>query len=153
MNYRHRTGFGGFDLSVNGNYQLTRKSQASSDSPVVDVLATENPKLALQSTAGVDIGHFRAQATWNHTSGYAIAATNSVPVQTHVGAFDTVDLFFKYDVPATSAWLRDLSITLNVKNVLDQDPPILRRNQPNENGFANGFTLGRMFIFGVSKKF
>ena len=153
VNYRHRTGFGGFDLSVNGNYQLTRKSQASSDSPVVDVLATENPKLALQSTAGVDIGHFRAQATWNHTSGYAIAATNSVPVQTHVGAFDTVDLFFKYDVPATSAWLRDLSITLNVKNVLDQDPPILRRNQPNENGFANGFTLGRMFIFGVSKKF
>lgn len=153
VNYRHRTGFGGFDLSVNGNYQLKRNSQASPDSPVVDVLATENPKLALQSTAGVDIGHFRAQATWNHTSGYDIVPTNSVPVQSHVGAFNTVDLFFKYDVPSDSDLLKDLSFTLNVKNVFDQDPPILRRNQPNENGFANGFTLGRLFIFGVSKKF
>ena len=153
VNYRHRTGFGGFDLSVNGNYQLTRKSQASSTSPVVNVLATENPKLALQSTAGVDIGHFRAQATWNHTAGYAIVPTNSVPVQSRVGAFDTVDLFFKYDIPSGSALLKDLSITLNVKNVFNQDPPVLLRNQPNENGFANGFTLGRLFIFGVSKKF
>jgi iron complex outermembrane recepter protein len=153
INYRHKTGFGGFDLSVNGNYQLKRESQASPTSAVVDVLATENPKLLLQTIAGIDIGHFRAEATWNHTSGYAILPTNSVPVQTHVDAFDTVDLFFRYDLHAESSLLKDLSLTLNVKNVFDADPPVLLRNNPNENGFANGFTFGRMFIFGVSKKF
>ena len=125
----------------------------SPTSAVSDVLATENPKLFLQTTLGASIGRLRAQATWNHTNGYSILPTTSVPVQDHVGAFNTVNLFFKYDVPAESGILRDLSFTLNVNNVFDQNPPILRRNNPNENGFANGFTLGRLFIFGVSKKF
>jgi hypothetical protein len=37
--YRADTGFGGFDLSVNGNYQLSRKQQISPTSAVVDALA------------------------------------------------------------------------------------------------------------------
>lgn len=151
--YRRQTGFGSFDLSVNGNYQLTRKSQASPGAAVIDVLLTENPKIALQSSAGITIGDFRAQATWNHTGGYAIVPTTSVPVQRRVGAFDTVDLFFKYDVPGEGFLFKDLSFTLNVRNALDQDPPVILRNNPGESGFANGFTFGRMFIFGVSKKF
>ncbi|MEO7247135.1 MAG: hypothetical protein ABIW31_01665, partial [Novosphingobium sp.] len=91
-------------------------------------------------------------ATWNHSAGYAITPTNSVPVQSYVEAFNTVNLFFKYDLPGEGA-LKDLSLTLNVNNVFDTNPPVLLRNNPNENGFANGFTLGRMFIVGLSKKF
>ena len=48
---------------------------------------------------------------------------------------------------------KNLSFTLNVNNLFDQDPPFLLRNNFNEQGYANGFTLGRMFIFGVSKQF
>ena len=95
----------------------------------------------------------RAQATWNHSEGYDIDPTNSVPVQTKVDSFDVVNLFFKYDVPSQSGVLQDLSFTLNVTNVLDAEPPVLRRNNPGDLGFASGFTLGRMFIFGVNKKF
>ena len=153
VHYTRPTNFGSVDLAVSGNRPLSRKSQASPTSPIVDALATENPKLFLQSSVGATIGAFRAQATWNHTGGYAIDPTASVPVQDHVGAFDTINLFFKYDVPGDSLILRDLSLTLNVSNVFDQDPPILRRNLPAETGFANGFSFGRMFILGVAKKF
>ena len=153
VNYAYDTSFGSIDASVNGNRPLSRKAQASPTSPVVDELALESPKLYLQAALGATVGGLRAQATWNHTGGYAIAPTSSVPVQDRVGAFDTVNLFFKYDVPGQSALLKNLSFTLNVNNVFDQDPPLLRRNLPSELGFANGFTFGRMFILGVSKQF
>ena len=152
ISYRHQTDFGSIDLAINGNAQLKREQQASPIAPTADVLATETPRINVQTSLGANSGGFRAQATWSHTAGYPITPTASVPVQSDVGAFDTVDLFFKYDVPA-EGMLKDLSFTLNVKNVFDQDPPILRRNNPNETGFANGFTLGRMFIVGVSKRF
>ena len=147
------TGFGGVDLSSNGNYQLNRKSRVTPDAAVVDVLRYDNAKLRLQSSIGADIGSFRAQATWNHTSGYDIVPLATVPVQEHVGAFNTVDLFFKYTVPAESGVLKDLSFTLNVDNVLDEDPPVFFGTGPNQNGYANGFTFGRMFVLGVAKKF
>lgn len=153
VNYTRDTGFGSVDVSVNGNRPLSRKAQASPTSPVVDELATESPKLYLQASLGANVGALRAQATWNHTGGYRIAPTSSVPIQDRVSAFNTVNLFFKYDVPGDSLLLKNLSFTVNVNNVFDQDPPILRRNLPSELGFANGFTFGRMFVLGVSKQF
>ncbi|MCJ2185876.1 TonB-dependent receptor domain-containing protein [Novosphingobium beihaiensis] len=150
--YNHPTSFGSVDLAVSGNRPLSRKSQVSPEASVVDELATEHPKLYLQSSLGASIGSFRAQASWNYTGGYDIVPTGT-PVQDHVSSFSTVNLFFKYDVPASSAILKDLTLTLNVNNVFDQDPPVLRRNLPNEFGFANGFSFGRMFILGASKKF
>ena len=153
ININHDTGFGGIDFALNANVPLTRKQKASPTAVSVDLLQTENPLLFLKSDIGLDVGAFRAQMTWNHTSGYRIVPTTSVPVQSRVGNFDTVDLFFKYDVPGESIILKDLSLTLNVSNVFDKDPPVLLRNNPNEFGFANGFTLGRMFILGISKKF
>lgn len=153
VTYNRPTSFGSVDFAVSGNRPLSRKSQVSPEAPVVDELATERPKLYLQSSVGTSIGGFRAQATWNYNGGYDIEPTASSPVQDHVGSFSTVNLFFKYDVPGNSAILKDLSLTLNVNNLFDQDPPILRRNLPSEFGFANGFTFGRMFIIGASKKF
>lgn len=153
VNIYHQTGFGSIDFALNANVPLTRKQQASPTAATADLLQTENPLLFLKTDLGIDIGAFRAQMTWNHTSGYNITPTASVPVQSRVGNYDTVDLFFKYDVPGESMILKDLSLTLNISNAFDKNPPVLLRNNPNELGFANGFTLGRMFILGVSKKF
>lgn len=153
--YRLATGFGGLDFSIHGNYQLSRKQQVSPTSPVTDLLRVDNPKLTLQAAVGTTVGAFRAQAIWNHTGGFAVDPTSTVPVQTRISAYNTVNLFFKYDVPGESLVLKDLSVTLNVGNVFDQDPPVSLRSQiqRESNGYANGFTLGRMFTFGVSKKF
>jgi len=154
LSYQHSTSFGGFDLAANANYLLQRDSQVSATSPVIDQLARDNgARFFLTASAGVNIGAFRAEATLNHTGGYAITPTLTVPVQSSIGSFNVVNLFFKYDVKSDSRVFRDLSLTLNVNNVLDQNPPISYQTNVSGNGYANGFTLGRLIQFGVSKKF
>jgi iron complex outermembrane receptor protein len=161
VRYRREVGFGSVDLGVNGNLQLERKSQTSSLAPVVDVLHGDDAlsndgasALAMQTTLGTNIGGLRAQVSWNYTGGYNIVPTVSVPVQDKVASYSTINLYFKYDVPGDSALLKGLSFTLNVNNLFDQDPPILRRNLQNEFGFPSTFlNVGRLVIFGVSKQF
>jgi iron complex outermembrane recepter protein len=65
-----------------------------------------------------------------------------------VGSFDVSNLFFRYDVNGT-ALLKDLQLTLDVNNVLDRDPPLLRAST----GYAHGSTIGRMVQLGINKKF
>jgi iron complex outermembrane recepter protein len=62
-----------------------------------------------------------------------------------------VNLFFKYDVPSQSKLLQNLSFTLNVNNVFDQDPPVYLSTP--DSGYTYGFTLGRLVMIGASKKF
>lgn len=152
LNINQDIGIGALDFNLNANFPLSRKQQVSPVSTVTDVQLYENPELFLKAGVGFGSGGFYALATLNHTDGYNILPTASVPVQAHVNSFNTVDLFFKYDVPGEGLF-KDLSFTLNIDNVFNQDPPVLLRNNPNETGFANGFTLGRLFNFGVSKKF
>lgn len=181
-NYRTTTGFGGIDAGVSGNYQLSRKTTTGVGAPVVNQLVATNfvlpnglrlvnnasSRLQLSTTLGVDIANFRAQATLNHSAGYQVvrcdptttpacnpsatglATANGLP-QSRVKAFNTVNLFFKYEVPSESALLKDLEFTLNINNVFDQDPPLF--TSIGQTGYANGFTLGRLIQFGVSKKF
>lgn len=155
VNYRHNTGFGGFDFTVSGNHQFSRKAQVSPASPVTNDGGGEFPQWFLQAQAGVDIGKLRAQATVNYTGGYQLAAPLvAAPAnQASVGSFTTTNLFFRYKVPADSGLLKNLSITLNIDNVFDQAPPIFLGNTTSNSGYANGFTLGRLFNFGISKKF
>jgi len=127
-------------------------------------------RLQLQAILGADIGSFRAQATLNHSSGFGVVrcdptttpacnpSTTGVPTasglpQDRVGDFNTVNLFFKYSVPGDSLLLNNLELTLNVNNVFDQDPPIYRSIGNQQAGYSNGFTLGRLVQFGISKKF
>jgi len=83
-------------------------------------------------------------------SGFGVVRSVTLP-QDHVDAFDTVNLFLKYNIPSDSILLKDLSFTLNINNVFDKDPPVYKLSTGN--GYANGFTLGRLVMFGVSKKF
>jgi iron complex outermembrane recepter protein len=153
LNYTRDVGFGSVDFAANVNYVLSRKDQVSPSAPTVNVLDADTSRAQLQTVLGTTIGAFRAQATWNHSAGFPIAPTPGVPIQTHVGAFDTVNLFFKYDVPASSGIFKELTFTLNVDNVFNAKPPTLLRSNQNEFGFANGFTLGRLVNIGISKKF
>jgi iron complex outermembrane receptor protein len=154
VSFSQPTSWGGFDLRTSWNVQFSRLRQASPTAAAVDeMIATGISPLNLQVVAGVDIGGFRAQATWNHSAGYNLTPLNSLPVQSDVDSFNTVNLFFKYDFAGDSMVLKDLTLTLNVSNVFDQDPPALLRSNPGDRGYANGSTVGRMVIFGVSKKF
>lgn len=156
--YRTETGFGGVDFTVNGNYVLNRKQSATATSALVDILAGATSRFRMRTTLGADIGHLRAQITWNHTQGYdltaPIAAAGGFPAQTRVGSYNVFDLFLKYAVPGEGAF-KNLAFTLNVNNLFSQDPPEFRQQNitAGSNGFANGLTVGRLVQLGVSKRF
>ena len=146
--------------------------QVPTGSGFVTLPNNANPRLSLQATLGANIGNFRAQATLNHSSGYGLVrcdrssapnpvcnpSATAVPTQSglpqdRVKDFNTVNLFFKYDVPSESVLLKDLSLSLNINNVFDADPPVYKLIGASTPGYVNGFTLGRLVQFGIQKKF
>jgi iron complex outermembrane receptor protein len=150
-NYSHDTSFGSIDASLSGNYQLTLKNKPSPTAPVTDVLASDNPHLRFSAALGTTVGRFRAQATLNHVSSFAVVQS-AIRLQDKVDAFDVVNLFLRYDVKG-SGIAEDLQFTVNVNNVFNTDPPVLRDRT--QNGFFSGvgLTIGRLIQFGISKKF
>lgn len=153
--YATATSFGSIDLNVAGSYELNRKQSQSPTAPLADQLTANNSRLKMRSSVGTNIGNLRAQATWSHSQGYDISPALPVPsAQTKVASFNVIDLFFRYEVPG-QGFAKDLSFTLNVNNVFDEDPPVYKAQSLTlaNSGFANGATVGRLLQFGVSKKF
>jgi iron complex outermembrane receptor protein len=156
VNYVTETSFGSIDFAFNGNYELTRTQQATITSPFLDQLSANFSRFRFRTALGADIGNFRAQIAWSHSHGYSVFPAVGVgTTQTRVGSFNVVDLFFKYDLKGENM-LKDTSLTLNVNNAFDTDPPLyLLANslQPQANGFTNGSTVGRLIQIGFNKKF
>lgn len=154
VNYVHPFRFALVDLTLSGNYTLGRKIAASATSDMVDQLkagSINSGRFVGQASLGATIGQLRAQATVNHTSGYALLRAANLP-QDKVDAFDTVNLFFQYNVKSDSMLGRDLSFTVNVNNLFNVAPPVYKLT--GDNGYAPGlFSIGRMIQLGVSKKF
>ena len=156
--YRGDTGFGSVDFSVAGTYLLHRQQSVSATAPLIDQILQGQSRLQMRTTAGANIGNLRAQVTWNHTAGFDFTpanpgVTNFYPTQSHYDAFNTVDLFFKYDFDGEGA-TKDLALTLGVNNLLDADPPVryVGGTLPFV-GYNNGSTIGRFVQVGFSKKF
>jgi len=153
LRMRKDTAFGGIYGDISGNYVLTFDQQASQGAAVVSTLDTDTTRLRLTSTLGADVGNLRAQGTWNFSQGFDIVPTIQNLQQDHVVSYNVFNLFFQYKVPGDSDIAKDLTFSLNVDNVFDQDPPVYRGSTATFFGFGNGFTLGRLIRFGVSKKF
>ena len=151
--YRHETGFGDVFFDLSGTRILSFKQQSNPTAALVNTFLLDTTKLRFSTTVGANIGNLRAQVEWNHSQGYDIAPVASRLNQNHVGDFNVFNLFMRYQVPGDSAIAKDLSFTLNVDNLFDKDPPLLRGTGNSLFGVANGFTLGRLVKFGISKKF
>jgi iron complex outermembrane receptor protein len=150
------TGFGSIDFTFNGNYELNRDQQATPTAAFIDQLDANFSRFRARTALGSQIGNFRAQVSLSHSAGYGLnPAVGIGGVQKRVDAFNVVDLFFKYDFAGEGA-MRDLSLTLNVNNLFDQDPPeylLANSLSPQLNGFTNGSTLGRLIQVGFTKQF
>jgi iron complex outermembrane receptor protein len=150
---RHETGFGDIYGDISGNYVLTFDQQASAGAATFSTLETDTTRLRVATTLGTNVGNLRAQVVWNHSQGYDIIPTAANLRQDHVGSYNVFNLFFQYKASGESPIGKDLTFTLNVDNLFDQDPPLLRGSTATFFGFANGFTIGRLVRFGVAKKF
>jgi iron complex outermembrane receptor protein len=150
---RKETGFGDVFADFSGNYILSFDQQASAAGTVRSALLVDTTRLRFNTTLGTNVGNLLAQIAWNHSGGYAIIPTAANLQQNRVKSFNVFNLFFMYKVPGESEIAKDLTFTLNVDNVFDQDPPLFRGSTATAYGNANGFTLGRLVRLGVSKKF
>jgi iron complex outermembrane recepter protein len=153
--YLHPTDFGSFSVGVNGTYDLEAKSRSSYLVPFIDQLPDNASRLRLQVMGGMQWHNLLSQVTWDHTGGYPLSPAVGYVTQTSVSAFDVVNLFFKYDLKRDD-WLSNTSFTLNVNNIANASPPEFRERQDTTlftQGFTNGATVGRVFQFGLAKKF
>lgn len=154
VSYVLDTGFGSIDARVAGNYRLKQDTQVSPAAPVVDDLTYGTPKARIMTSLGTTIDNLRAQATWYYSAGYkrADAGLASAYGQERIRAFNTVDLYFRYDLKG-SGLTEGVALTLNVGNVFDENPPVYKNvGQPGYDPSV-AFTLGRMFQFGIQKEF
>jgi iron complex outermembrane receptor protein len=103
--------------------------------------------LRLRGNLGWNRGGYGAALYVNYADDYRNTATGA-PV--HVASWMTLDLNFSYETPALrAAFLRDMRISLNVQNLLDQDPPFADRGSGdgvfydgvNANGLGRFVTL------------
>ncbi|MBO9499528.1 MAG: TonB-dependent receptor [Novosphingobium sp.] len=141
--YARKTGFGSLNASFAGTYTLDRKSASVAGGPFSDNLKNGYGRLNFVAALGGSVGDLTLRASLNHRDGYPILG---IPAQSRVSAFNTVDLFLAYDL---SGLIKNTMLTLNVDNLLDQDPPYLNSST----GYTNGSTLGRFVSLGVRTKF
>ncbi|HEV2597842.1 TonB-dependent receptor domain-containing protein [Sphingopyxis sp.] len=150
--YNSTTSFGDVFGSIGGSYILNRRISPVAGGAFSNALKTPGAsRLSLVATAGARVGKLSGSVTASHSGGYDINPTIVNPLfgtQTHVKSFTTVDLFFEYDLADTGI-LKDASLTLNVSNLFDTDPPVYYA----DNGYTNGGTFGRLVQIGIRKRF
>lgn len=148
VQYSHDTSFGSVFGGVAGNYLLTYTSMSSATGPVVGLNGNHAIRLRTSTTLGAKVGSLLGQVTWNRTGGFQLTPAASNDYQSRVGAFNVFNLAIQYNFSDGAGILGGTSLTLNVDNVFDQDPPAQRAS----NGYS-GFTIGRMVQLGIEKKF
>ena len=144
--YTYPTSFGQLLASLSGTYTLDRNSQAFDGAAQFNELSQGLSRLSLTGSLGAVVGHFTARASIDYTAGFDVLG---VANQTHVAAFDPINLYFAYDFVGGPSLLHDTSLTLNIDNVFDQDPAF----ENISGGIGNGSTLGRFVNLGLHKKF
>lgn len=155
--YNREVGFGTVNARFAGTYLLSRKSAVVAGAPFVDELkGAGTSRLSFVATVGAQVGNVTGSVSWNHKQGYdlnPVVTSARFGTQGHVGSFNTVDLFLAYQIP--SDWLPgETSLTLNVTNLFDQDPPFYNGCIGTALcGFSNGSTLGRLATLGIRTKF
>jgi len=145
--YDYPTDFGDVNASLAGTYTLSRKSTAIKGAAEVDDLEySQMSRFGFVAGLGAQVGQLSGRLQLNYTDGFPV---HSLVGQTEVDSFKTVDLFFSYGFKKDNGFFSDTSLTLNVENLFDQDPPYMSVS----GGFGNGATTGRTVFVGLNKKF
>ncbi|MFZ3484095.1 TonB-dependent receptor [Sphingomonas sp. 3-13AW] len=118
LNYRWEWGGANLDAGIQGTKYLTYDFKAVPLAPYSRVLDTFgfSQNFRVQADAGISFGAFRARATLNHLAGYL---NNTVTPGQRVRNYDTVDLYFGYDVTPR------LTLSADARNLLNERPPFV----------------------------
>ena len=146
-------------LNASGTYLTTYRVAAAPSAPLVDRLNTIfNPlRFKMRASAVWDHRAVSTRVTWTHINGYI----NNVPkVPQEVSSYNPIDLSITYklgDEPARGFFEKGITVSAEVRNALDEDPPYVNI-APNANG-SGGYDataadpIGRLFAISVRKSF
>ncbi|MCB1689062.1 MAG: TonB-dependent receptor [Halioglobus sp.] len=146
VQYYHDTEYGSFAYGVLGNYQS--KFDLEQNGAVIDQLKYA-PDLYASANIAWSMRNMRARVTVNYTDEYDANPAAAID-QDKVDSFVVTNLYLGYDFDTGSEWTEGLSLRVNVDNLFDEDPPEYRRQQLLN---YSGFTLGRIFKLGITKRF
>jgi iron complex outermembrane receptor protein len=154
--YRLPTSAGTFAVGLNGTYFLNYKVAITENAPLLNNLnLIFNPlRFRARGSLGWRNGGFEVTGFLNYENGY----TNnlSAPVQ-QVGSYKPVDLFVSYSVPDDRKVLGGLRLSVQVKNLFDEQPPFVNIAESANGG--GGFDpalanpIGRIVSLIINKKF
>lgn len=148
IQYFHDTRFGSFGYGLTGNYQS--KFDVTSGESTVNQLKYL-PDLYASANLQWTMNNWRARVTVNYTDEYDADPLLAIN-QGKVDSFTNTLLFVGYDFDSSSGLTEGLSLRFNVDNVFDEDPPAYRRDQT-INYSQQGYSIGRVFKMGLTKRF
>jgi iron complex outermembrane receptor protein len=148
VGYRREVGFGTVDLTLDGNYKLHREFAGNGVVFTPFDLDLES-RFKFAATLGTTVDDLRAELRWNHIGGYDVVRAANQP-QDRVNASNTLDLYLRYDLSGVLK-SKNLSVSLNVDNLFDQDPPENRLT--GSPGFILASPIGRFVRFGINAGF
>jgi iron complex outermembrane recepter protein len=123
--WRTERPWGGVGFDLIGTYLLEYSDRATPSSPVERLLNTQNSPidLVMHASAGLTYRDFGARVTVNFSNKYRDTA--SIPNRP-IGSWTTIDLQLQYEPDrATDSVWQGVSVTLDVQNVADHNPPFL----------------------------
>ncbi|HVI99878.1 MAG TPA: TonB-dependent receptor [Sphingomonas sp.] len=118
VHYQWEIGAAKIDAGAQGTYFTKYSFESVPGSGFTDVVNTINfpQKFRMRADAGIALGKVRARATFNHLSAYD--NTTVTPVE-RISAYDTIDFLLGADITDR------FSLTLDVRNLFDADPPFV----------------------------
>ncbi len=162
VNYRLQTDdYGAFTFGLTGNQILRATQQNGAGTVPFDTKNGHNPgrfsdieftgRLAINwqmapYRVGLSLNYQHPYNIANSTFPFNFPGPDRTASKQHIGAQQTVDLSFGYDLP--DEWLSGTSLNANINNLFDTDPPY--RN--NSSGYVGGNVIGRTVTIGIRKK-
>ena len=146
VSQRWSTSWGDFLATLGGTHLSKYTSQATVTSPAVDQLtAVSNVKDRVRGSLVWRNGGWAAGLAGNYTGPYWLIT----PAQ-RVKPFFTVDFNASWE-PPLSGVLADTTLSLNVQNLFDEDPPVYLASPGFDTARAN--PLGRLITISLGKRF
>jgi outer membrane receptor protein involved in Fe transport len=149
--YALNTSYGRFDLGFNGTYLLGFDEQQTPDSPIEQLLNTQNNpiKLRLRSSLSWQRAGLGASLFVNFANGYRDLL--SVPSRS-VRSFTTLDLQLRYAIGASRpGLLANTELSLTAQNLLNSSPPFLNNSLGVGYDEENADLVGRILSVDIRK--
>lgn len=148
--YARPTSFGNISLGLNGTKQT--KSERETGGTVSNELGILFPELTARAFATATAGPVTGKVTVNYSGKYRDGQPDYLGNEVVVDPFVTTNLFLGYRFEDHGGALAGTSIRLLVDNVFGETPDLIKRGNPNQISYA-GFSLGRVFRLGFTKRF